>query len=68
MENQILSAARNKMQSANNHEKAYSGNLVTGHCLIHHNYESQTIEAELSCKKKISSGIETQTAFGGIDT
>ena len=40
MEAQILSAARNKMQTANNHEKAYSGNLVTGHCLIHHNYES----------------------------
>lgn len=67
MEDQILSAARNKMQTANNHEKAYLGNLVTGHCLIHHNYESQTIEAEVSCKK-ISSGIETQTTFGGIDT
>lgn len=41
-QDQILSVARNKMQTANNHEKAYSGNSVTGPCLSHHNYESQT--------------------------
>lgn len=68
IQDQILSVARNKMQTANNHEKAYSGNSVTGPCLSHHNYESQTKAAEVSCKKKVSSGRETQITFGGTDT
>ena len=68
MEDQILSAARNKVQTANNHEKACSGNLVTSHCFIHHNHASQTTESEDSCKKKVSSGIETEITYGGVDT
>lgn len=67
-EDQILSAARNKVQTAHNHEKSCSGNVVTSHCLIHHNHASQTTESEDSCKKIVSSGIETETTFGGGDT
>lgn len=67
-EDQILPAARNKVQTASNHEKACPGNSVTSHCLIHHNHASRTTESEDSCKTKVPSGIETETTFGGGDT
>lgn len=67
-EDQILSAARNEVQTANYHEKACSGNSGTSHRLIHRNHASRTTESEDSCKKKVSSGIETETTFGGGDT
>lgn len=63
-EDQILSSTRKYRLLIN--IKRFAGNLVTGHCLLYHNYAFQQPQVlKILVKKKVDSGTATEIIFSG---